>query len=562
MSGAAPAVVNEDFDRWSDDTPEVNQKDTKEREFDAWSEDSDGVMVDQPVGEEAPEEQELPFFTDTDPDLSHMDLGVSSKSSAPHPGEAKDVKENAQDSTPLMPTAPKVPTPPKAPPPAHLLRRNAAELPLPPPPAMPPLGMQQLRPVVHQVPVVLLPVSAPWSCFVALQHGTEHTKLLATLLMGDVATAQALVQDANSRFKLSHRKHFEEVKKSIGATLKVVLQFVPTDAKDHQVRDHLETYLLSKDRAGVVRVGNRDMYLIPPAKVKDCGLKVVPPAKSIVAAITEKTRSKKAKEKVEKVAKAKKVVEVAEIEMAEAEAEVAEVAEVEAEDDTEDSEEAKTGKDKKEVKEDEMSKEKAEAAVSEETKEEAKKDEKEKVHHSPFESASFQVNPQAPPQAKPRFSRLDVENAAFKIARSRYDRDVPVHREQPPSQPGPPLPPGTWLPFPQLPRWNPYVCPPDVPDVPAERRKKSKKRHKSSKEHRTRARRRAKSKDSESESTPKRSRSRHEEVPVRNPYADPVVTGEAEEAPEEDDPTDAKWKGLLARVEALAEFCRSDGQDT
>ena len=28
-----------------------------------------------------------------------------------------------------------------------------------------------------------------------------------------------------------HRKHFEEVKKSIGATLKVVLQFVPTDAK-------------------------------------------------------------------------------------------------------------------------------------------------------------------------------------------------------------------------------------------------------------------------------------------------------------------------------------------
>lgn len=39
--------------------------------------------------------------------------------------------------------------------------------------------------------VVLLPVSAPWSCFVALQHGTEHTKLLATLLMGDVATAQA-----------------------------------------------------------------------------------------------------------------------------------------------------------------------------------------------------------------------------------------------------------------------------------------------------------------------------------------------------------------------------------
>ena len=66
--------------------------------------------------------------------------------------------------------------------------------------------------------------------------------------------------------------------------------------QDHQVRDNLETYLLSKatwgqrmstfgntvsetpkfrlvgwfrqDRAGVVRVGNRDMYLIPPAKVK------------------------------------------------------------------------------------------------------------------------------------------------------------------------------------------------------------------------------------------------------------------------------------------------------
>lgn len=38
--------------------------------------------------------------------------------------------------------------------------------------------------------VVLLPVSPTWSCFVALQHGAEHTKLLATLLMGDVATAQ------------------------------------------------------------------------------------------------------------------------------------------------------------------------------------------------------------------------------------------------------------------------------------------------------------------------------------------------------------------------------------
>ena len=76
------------------------------------------------------------------------------------------------------------------------------------------------------------------------------------------------------------------------------LEIPNLENQDHQVRDNLETYLLSKatwgqrmstfvktfrkhtevsfrlvgwfrqDRAGVVRVGNRDMYLIPPAKVK------------------------------------------------------------------------------------------------------------------------------------------------------------------------------------------------------------------------------------------------------------------------------------------------------
>lgn len=610
--------ANKEFDRWSDDdTPQV--KATKEREFDAWSEES--VEVEQ----EQKEDQEL-FFTDAAPDRS---LGVSSKHRAPHPSHPS-APQPAEVEVRLSPRPPKAPPPAhllQAEREAVEWLRKKAEVPVqpqPPAPAMPatvPRGrpvpppprlmrpmrpgpmqsaprpvvqpvqhvpqMPQMRqmagpagqvpqtmqvPRVRQVavtPVVLVPVSpcATWTCFFSLQHGLERMKLLGTLLLGDAATAQALVQDANANLKLSHRTSFEDVKK---AALKALLQLVPmTDAKDQQARDSLEKYLLSKDRAGVVRVGMRDLYLIPPSKAEDCGLKVVPQAKCIVAAVAEKSRSKKSKSTAEVKKKAAEVV----------------VA-----DDTEDSEEPKNDKkvDNNRDKEDDQKNENkdGEAAVAEEKNKETKKEEttedlkaaapdekKEakpeakqdkqdnesqasKVPHSPFES----LKAQAKPQAKPRFSRLDVENAAFEIARSRDDRQVrpePSTNRVPRGPPPPGCPgPGPWA-FPE-PWWNPYVSPPDH-GAPERRRK----RHRSSKERR-RTRRRSKTKaGSEDSDTSSQSKSRPSEPAAshfRNPYIDPVPTEQPTETEENNsaEPVDEKWKGLLARVEALAEFCRAD----
>lgn len=600
--------ANKEFDRWSDDeAPQV--KATKEREFDAWSEDSVEV-----VEQEQKEDQE--FFVDAAPD--HSLVGVSSKHRAPHPSAPQPAEEARLS-----------PRPPKAPPPAHLLQqaerqavewlRKKAEVPAQPPPApamampavprgrpVPPprlMRPQSAHPVVRPVPpvppvphvpqmagqvpqmpqmpmrqvavtpVVLVPVSpcATWTCFISLQHGLERMKLLATLLLGDAAAAQALVQDASGNLKLSHRTAFEDVKK---AALKAVLQLMPmTDAKDQQARDSLEKYLLSKDRAGVVRVGTRDLYLIPPSKAEACGLKVAPQAKCIVAAVAEKNRSKKSKGTAEVKKKAAEVV----------------VA-----DDTEDSEEPKNNDkkvDNNHDKEDDQKEENkdSEAAAAEEKSEETKKedtnedlkaaapdekkeeakpeakqdkDQASKVPHSPFES----LKAQAKPQAKPRFSRLDVENAAFEIARSRDDRQVRPEPSPNLGVPrGPPHPghgPGPWPAFPE-PWWNPYVSPHTDHGAQPERRRK---RHRSSKERR-RTRRRSKARSpkagSQDSDTSSQSKSKPSEPAAashfRNPYIDPVPTEQPTETEENNsEPVDEKWKGLLARVEALAEFCRAD----
>jgi len=221
----------------------------------------------------------------------------------------------------------------------------------------------------------------------------ERMKLLGTLLLGDAATAQALVQDANANLKLSHRTSFEDVKK---AALKAVLQLVPmTDAKDQQARDSLEKYLLSKDRAGVVRVGMRDLYLIPPSKAEDCGLKVVPQAKCIVAAVAEKSRSKKSKSTAEVKKKAAEVV----------------VA-----DDTEDSEEPKNDKkvDNNRDKEDDQKNENkdGEAAVAEEKNKETKKEET----TEDLKAAAPDEKKEAKPEAKQ--DKQDNESQASKVPHS------------------------------------------------------------------------------------------------------------------------------------------------
>ena len=39
-----------------------------------------------------------------------------------------------------------------------------------------------------------------------------------------------------------------------------------------------------------MRIGHRDLYLIPPQKLQACGLQVVVPAKSLVAAVSERSR--------------------------------------------------------------------------------------------------------------------------------------------------------------------------------------------------------------------------------------------------------------------------------
>lgn len=623
-------LQSKEFDRWSDDDTQVKATSkAKERDFDTWSEDSVEV-----VELEQKEDQEL-FFTDAAPD--HSLLGVSSKHSAPHPSAPQPAEVEVRLSPrppkapppahllqrqavewlrkkaevpvqPPQPPAPAMPAMPATvprgrpvPPPPRLIRPGSVQSAPVVQPMVHPVVQPMVRPVQHvqpqmagqqvpqtmpQVPrgvrqvavtpVVLVPVSpcATWSCFLSLQHGLERMKLFATLLLGDATTAQALVRDANANLKLSHRTSFEDVKK---AALKAVLQLVPmTDVKDQQARDSLEKYLLSKDRAGVVRVGLRDLYLIPPSKAEDCGLKVVPQAKCIVAAVAEKSRSTKKSKNTPEVKK--------------------KAAEVVVADDTEDSEEPKNNDkkvdnngDQKEDQRDEKKvgeaavEEKNEEATKEETnedleaaapegkkeeakpeaKQEAKQNKDSKVPHSPFES----LKAQAKPQAKPRFSRLDVENAAFEIARSRDDRQAhpepalnprgPVHHPRPGHGPGP------WPAFPPEPWWNPYVSPHTDHGAQPERRRK---RHRSSKERR-RTRRRSKeskTKAGSDDSDTSASQSPRPSEPVasfRNPYIDPVPIEEPAAETEENhsaEPVDEKWKGLLARVEALAEFCRAD----
>eukprot|EP00435_Cladocopium_sp_Y103_P068007 s830_g30.t2 len=326
-------LQSKEFDRWSDDDTQVKATSkAKERDFDTWSEVPWHITT--VVELEQKEDQEL-FFTDAAPD--HSLLGVEVRLSprppkAPPPAhllqrqavewlrkKAEVPVQPPQPPAPAMPAMPAtVPRGRPVPPPPRLIRPGSVQSAPVVQPMVHPVVQPMVRPVQHvqpqmagqqvpqtmpQVPrgvrqvavtpVVLVPVSpcATWSCFLSLQHGLERMKLFATLLLGDATTAQALVRDANANLKLSHRTSFEDVKK---AALKAVLQLVPmTDVKDQQARDSLEKYLLSKDRAGVVRVGLRDLYLIPPSKAEDCGLKVVPQAKCIVAAVAEKSRSTK-----------------------------------------------------------------------------------------------------------------------------------------------------------------------------------------------------------------------------------------------------------------------------
>eukprot|EP00913_Durusdinium_trenchii_P032779 g30685.t1 len=157
-----------EFDRWSDDEVGIEESEVKDspkkklRDFDAWSDSGEDVVEVEP---EEPKEQ-------------------TTGALGPQPPKAR--KRDVDDTDFIayrMRSAPFVQTPS--------------------------VGMIQQ--------VLLVPV-APWSCFLCIHHGVERLRLFATLLGGDATIAQVLVQAAKGQFKLSHRSHFEDVKKEAAET--------------------------------------------------------------------------------------------------------------------------------------------------------------------------------------------------------------------------------------------------------------------------------------------------------------------------------------------------------